>query len=143
MFSFPNEYKVWQGLAEILICGSRLQLLMQTVNGLIEPLSISLYTTHTARPCRFLLFQLLEKSSSQNPLTFIFMTSRSISKGYFLLSNSVLACVPNSCLTCFFVFCNRHILSSILFYILCWSTPFILHDVSQLTSIISCQRNVC
>ena len=101
MFSFPNEYKVWQGLAEILICGSRLQLLMQTVNGLIEPLSISLYTTHTARPCRFLLFQLLEKSPSQNLLTFIFMTSRSISKGYFPLSNSVLAFVPNSCLTCF------------------------------------------
>ena len=101
MFSFPNEYKVWQGLAEILICGSRLQLLMQTVNGLIEPLSISLYTTHTARPCRFLLFQLPEKSSSHNPLTLIFMTSRTISKGYFLLLTSVLACVPNSCFTCF------------------------------------------
>ena len=143
MFSFPNEYKVWQGLAEILICGSRLQLLMQTVNGLIEPLSISLYTTHTARPCRFLLFQLLEKSSSQNPLTFIFMTSRSISKGYFLLSNSVLACVPNSCLTCFLF--SVIVISYLLFFFIssCWSTSLILHDVSQLTSNISCKHNVC
>ena len=77
---------------------------------------------------------------TESPYLF-FMTSRSISKGYFLLSNSVLACVPNSCLTCFLfsVIVISYLLS--FFYILCWSTPFILHDVSLLTSIISCKDN--